>query len=146
MKLVLLIEDDHLNRKLLRDILGMKFRVLEANSAESALSLLTDHNPDAIFLDIQLPGMDGIALLRLLKADPRTAAIPVIGLSAMAYPNDVKNGRDNGCLEYVTKPIVEEPYPFVERMEKLLEQQHGQQLPHPSNDMATHHFQEKAVG
>jgi CheY-like chemotaxis protein len=127
MKLALLIEDDYLNRKLLRDILEIKFEVIETSSAEGALVLLEKHDPTVIFLDMQLPGMDGTTLLRQLKKNPRTVSIPVIGVSARAFPDDIKQGREQGCIEYVTKPIEEDPQPFVERMAALIEKYRAQQ-------------------
>lgn len=126
MKLALIVEDDYLNRKLLHDILEIKFRVVEANSAENALLLLEKHDPSVIFLDMQLPGMDGTTFLRQLKKNPSTASIPVIGISARAFPDDIKQGREHGCIEYITKPIEEDPQPFVERMADLIEKYGGQ--------------------
>src|SRR2546423_193866 len=79
---VLLVEDHPMNRKLFRDILEIQFQVVEAGSAEEALEQLAGVTPDLILLDMQLPGMDGLSLARLLKGDPERASIPIVGLSA----------------------------------------------------------------
>jgi len=119
MPLALLVEDNLLNRKLFRDILEMQFTVLEAETAEQALELLERHRPDLILLDIQLPGMDGLSFLRLLKKDPERADIPVVALSAHALREDIEQALASGCTEYVTKPLVEDPIAFAERMARL---------------------------
>ena len=84
MAMILLVEDHPMNRKLVRDILLFQFEVAEAVSAEAAVEYLQTHHPDLILMDIQLPGMDGLTLTRRLKADPITADIPIVGLSAHA--------------------------------------------------------------
>jgi two-component system cell cycle response regulator DivK len=117
---VLLVEDHPMNRKLVRDILEMQFAVLEAESAEIALEILQTVRPDILLLDMQLPGMDGLSLARLLKADPERATIPIIGLSAHAMLRDVQQARDVGCADYITKPITDDPFTFLERISKVL--------------------------
>jgi CheY-like chemotaxis protein len=117
---VLLVEDNTMNRKLFRDILQMQFEVLEAPSAEAGLELLEESHPDLILLDIQLPGMDGLTLARRLKADPTHADIPIIGLSAHAMARDVEQARSAGCIDYITKPITDDPFTFLERISKAL--------------------------
>jgi CheY-like chemotaxis protein len=117
---VLLVEDHPMNRKLVRDILEMQFDVVEAESAESALDVLPDKRPDLILLDMQLPGMDGLSLARLLKADQGYAGIPIVGLSAHAMKRDVEQARAAGCVDYITKPITDDPFVFLERISKSL--------------------------
>jgi CheY-like chemotaxis protein len=117
---VLLVEDHPMNRKLFRDILEIQFAVIEAESAESALEILKTHRPDLLLLDMQLPGMDGLSLARLLKHDPQWAAIPIIGLSAHAMTRDVEQALDAGCADYITKPITEDPFAFLERISKVI--------------------------
>jgi two-component system, cell cycle response regulator DivK len=119
MPLALLVEDNLMNRKLFRDILETQFEVLEAESAETALDLLEHHHPDLILLDIQLPGMDGLSFLRLVKKHPPWADIPVVALSAHALKEDIRQALDTGCTEYVTKPLTEDPLCFAERMARL---------------------------
>jgi len=120
MAVVMLVEDNPTNRKLLRDILEIKFEVIDADSAESAAGLLAEHAPDMIFMDLQLPGMDGLTFIRRLKRDPATRDIPIVAISAHAMQYDIEEALACGCAEYVTKPLVEDPYDFVERMATFL--------------------------
>jgi CheY-like chemotaxis protein len=117
---VLLVEDHPMNRKLFRDILEMQFDVLEAESAEDALAILETRRPDLILLDMQLPGMDGLTLTRRLKADPQRCVIPIVGLSAHAMRRDIEQARLAGCVDYITKPITDDPFVFLERISKAL--------------------------
>lgn len=116
MATILLVEDHPMNRKLVRDILLFQFEVEEAVSAEAALDYLQTHHPDLILMDIQLPGMDGLTLTRRLKAEPATADIPIIGLSAHAMARDIEMARAAGCVDYITKPITDDPFTFLERI------------------------------
>lgn len=117
---VLLVEDHPMNRKLFRDILEMQFQVAEAESAEVAQELLQGMTPDLILMDMQLPGMDGLSLIRLLKSDPARKHIPIIGLSAHAMTRDIELARAAGCVDYITKPITDDPFTFLERISKSL--------------------------
>lgn len=120
MATILLVEDHPTNRKLVRDILMFQFAVQEADSAEEAQEYLLDHHPDLILMDIQLPGMDGLTLTRRLKADAATADIPVIGLSAHALRRDIEMAWQAGCADYITKPITDDPFTFLERIARSL--------------------------
>jgi CheY-like chemotaxis protein len=113
---VLLVEDHAMNRKLFRDILEMQFRVVEAESAEVALETLKTLTPDLILLDMQLPGMDGLTLARTLKASAEHARVPIVGLSAHAMARDVEEARRAGCVDYITKPITDDPILFLQRV------------------------------
>lgn len=116
----LLVEDNAINRKLLRDILEIRFEVEEAASAEEAAQLLENPKaPDLIFMDLQLPGLDGLSYIRLLKKDPATSSIPIVAVSAHAMPSDIQQTLAAGCAEYVTKPLTEDPFDFVDRMAQI---------------------------
>jgi len=78
MRVALLIEDDAVNRKLMRDILEIKFQVLEAEDADEGRRILANHIPDLIVLDVQLSGQDGFTFLRDLKRKPRLCSVPVV--------------------------------------------------------------------
>ena len=117
---VLLVEDHPMNRKLFRDILEIQFAVVEAVSAEEALGRLEEGRPDLILMDMQLPGMSGLELCRRLKADPDRKGIPIVGLSAHAMPRDIAEAREAGCVEYITKPITDDPFTFLERISRVL--------------------------
>jgi CheY-like chemotaxis protein len=126
---VLLVEDHPMNRKLFRDILQMQFAVVEAGSAEDAQEQLKTLQPDLILMDIQLPGMDGLTLVRLLKARPETAGIPVVGLSAHALPRDVEQAHAAGCVDYITKPVTDDPFTFLERVARWVKPRSGADIP-----------------
>jgi two-component system, cell cycle response regulator DivK len=79
--------------------------VLSATDAESGLALARHEKPDLILLDIQLPGMDGLEAVALLKKDPATRAIAVIALTALAMKGDEERIRAAGCDGYVAKPL-----------------------------------------
>jgi CheY-like chemotaxis protein len=129
---VLLIEDHPMNRKLLRDILEMQFAVVEAASAEAALDTLRTVRPDLILMDIALPGMDGLALVRRLKARPETAGVPVIAVSAHATSYHIEQALSAGCVDYITKPITDDPFTILERLARALPAQGpGRPRPHP---------------
>lgn len=103
---ILIVEDNQANMKLARLLLGSAgHSVLCAVDAETGLTLARTEQPDLILMDIQLPGMDGLAATALLKKDPATASIPVIALTAMAMKADEEKTRTAGCDGYITKPL-----------------------------------------
>jgi CheY-like chemotaxis protein len=105
-ELILIVEDNEKNLKLVRDLLQVKgYQTLEAGTAERGLALARSHTPHLILMDIQLPGMDGVTALRQLRADPLTAKIPVIALTAFAMKEDQERLRVAGFDSYLTKPI-----------------------------------------
>ncbi|MEX0958569.1 MAG: PAS domain S-box protein [Burkholderiales bacterium] len=105
-RVVLVIEDDDHAASLVRLLLEAEgFAVLRAADAETGLTLARGRLPDLILMDIQLPGMDGLAATALLKRDPATAAIPIIALTALAMKEDRDRGRAAGCDAYIAKPL-----------------------------------------
>ena len=105
-ELILIVEDNEKNLKLVRDLLQVKgYRTLEAGTAELGIELARRHTPQLILMDIQLPGMDGVAALSELKADPTTAQLPVIALTAFAMKDDRERFRAAGFDGYLVKPI-----------------------------------------
>ena len=105
-ELILIIEDNEKNLKLVRDLLQVKgYRTLEAGAAELGMELARRYIPQLILMDIQLPGMDGVAALSQLKSDPVTAQIPVIALTAFAMQDDRQRFRLAGFDGYLVKPI-----------------------------------------
>jgi CheY-like chemotaxis protein len=105
-ELILIVEDNEKNLKLVRDFLQVKgYRTLEAGTAELGIELARRHTPQLILMDIQLPGMDGVAALGQLKADPSTAQIPIIALTAFAMPDDRQRFYAAGFDGYLVKPI-----------------------------------------
>ncbi len=105
-ELILVIEDVEINRKLVRDVLRFRgFEVVEAGTAEQGLAMAKERRPDLVLMDIQLPGMDGVAALRCLRADPATHDVPVIALTASALPEERNQILAAGFDGYETKPI-----------------------------------------
>jgi CheY-like chemotaxis protein len=105
-KLVLVVEDNPANMELTADLLEVAgYRVVQATTAEAALDVATKEHFDVILMDISLPGMDGLAAVRQLKQDPRTAGIPVVALTAQAMPGDREQVAAAGCAGYIAKPI-----------------------------------------
>jgi CheY-like chemotaxis protein len=104
-----MVVDDHpTNLKLVSDVLAFEgHRVLKAVDAEAALELLLHSTtlPDLVLLDIALPGMDGLTLTRRLKADPRTASVRVVAVTAFAMVGDDVKALEAGCDGYIAKPI-----------------------------------------
>ena len=106
MSLILIVEDNDKNLKLVRDVLQVKgYTTLEAGTAEDGIKLAGEHKPDLILMDIHLPGMNGIEALGVLRADPATATIPVIAVTASVMQQDRKLITDAGFDGYVGKPI-----------------------------------------
>ena len=104
--LILVVEDNAANRLLVASVLEREgYQVELAESSEDALERLGACTPDLILMDVQLPGMDGLALTRLLKSAPDTAAIPVVALTAHAMIGDREQALAAGCAGYISKPI-----------------------------------------
>jgi two-component system cell cycle response regulator DivK len=103
---VLVVEDNEKNMKLFRDVLQAKgYTALEATSGEEALELAAEHVPDLILMDVHLPGMDGIEALGRIRADARTAEIPVVALTAQAMAGDRERFLESGFDGYISKPV-----------------------------------------
>jgi two-component system, cell cycle response regulator DivK len=81
------------------------YQTLEAGTAELGIELARRHTPHLVFMDIQLPGMDGVAALGQLRADPATAKIPVLALTAFAMQDERQRFRSAGFDGYLVKPI-----------------------------------------
>jgi len=102
---ILVVEDHEDNRQILRDLLGAAgFEMLEAHDGESAHPMATEHKPDLILMDIQLPGLDGYEATRRIKGDPALKAIPIIVVTSYALSGDEEKAREAGCDAYVAKP------------------------------------------
>ncbi|WP_395699191.1 PAS domain-containing protein [Aquabacterium sp.] len=104
---LLCVEDNPVNLLLLREVFGMRpaLAVQMCEDGASALACAAQFGPDVVLLDLQLPDLPGIEVMRRLRADPRHAHCRFIALSANAMPDDVKAARDAGFDDYWTKPI-----------------------------------------
>jgi CheY-like chemotaxis protein len=111
-KLVLVVEDNEKNLKLVRDILQYRgYRTVEARTAEEGIELARAHVPDLVLMDIRLPGMDGMAALEVLRAEPRTAGIPVVAVTASVMPEERDRFRAAGFDGFIEKPIDVRAFP-----------------------------------
>jgi CheY-like chemotaxis protein len=103
---VLLVDDVHLIIELEKAFLrGLPVEVLVARNGEEALEIVHRERPDLIYLDLNMPVMDGPACCARLKADPRTRAIPVIMVTTAGREEDERLCRESGCDDFITKPI-----------------------------------------
>jgi len=110
--LVLIVDDDARNLKLARDVLlAAGFRTLVAGNGTEALALAAEHRPDVILMDLRLPDMDGTEAARILADGARTAAIPVVALSAVAFEGDTTWLTRAGFVGFLEKPIDVESFP-----------------------------------
>jgi signal transduction histidine kinase len=116
---ILVVDDNPINLKLASEILlASGYTVAEAADAEHAQVLLAAMLPDLILMDISLPGMDGLTLTRLIKADARLRHVPIVALTAFAMPGDDRKAAEAGCDGYITKPI--DTRRFVEQVSAIL--------------------------
>ena len=107
---VLIVDDDARNRKLARDVLRLAaLDTLEAASGEEAISLARERRPDLVLMDIRLPDLDGSEVMQRLKAEPRTARIPVVALTGVAAAREAL--LDAGFAGYIEKPIDVKEFP-----------------------------------
>ena len=119
-ELILIVEDNDKNMKLARDILQVKgYRTIEAESAEAGLPLAAAEKPDLVLMDIQLPGMNGIEAFRQIRADAKTAGIPVVALTASVTPTDRSEINAAGFDAFIGKPINLKE--FVATVKRLIE-------------------------
>jgi two-component system cell cycle response regulator DivK len=103
---ILVVEDNERNMKLVRDVLqAAGYRTLEATTGRRAFELATEHGPDLALMDIRLPDIDGVEALGRLRADERTASIPVLALTAQAMEGDRERFLAAGFDGYLSKPV-----------------------------------------
>ena len=106
MSVILIVEDNEKNMKLARDILQVKgYSTLEAITGQDGVRLAKEKKPDLVLMDIQLPDISGIEAFRQLRADPQTAAIPVVALTASVTPTDRTQINQAGFSAFLGKPI-----------------------------------------
>jgi len=114
--LVLIVDDNTLNRKLARDVLGAAgFATLEAATAADAIAMASQEQPDVILMDLRLPDADGAEAVRTLAAQPLTAGIPVVAMTALRLEPGDAWVSDAGFAGAIPKPIDVEEFPEVVR-------------------------------
>ena len=103
---ILLVEDNEMNRDMLsRRLKRKEFEIDIAVDGQAGINMATSHAPNLILMDLSLPVLDGWEAIRALKADPTTADIPIIALTAHAMAGDEARAREAGCDDYDTKPV-----------------------------------------
>jgi CheY-like chemotaxis protein len=104
---ILVVEDNDMNMQLVEFLLEEGgYDILKATSGEEALAITRDGSaPDLILMDIHLPGMDGLSVVRAMKGDTRTSRIPILALTAHAMRGDKDRFLEAGCDGYISKPI-----------------------------------------
>jgi two-component system cell cycle response regulator DivK len=103
---ILIVEDNERNMKLFCDLLQASgYHTLEATTGESAVELALEHGPDLVLMDIQLPDIDGVEALGRLRADERSATLPVLALTAQAMEGDRERFLAAGFDGYLSKPV-----------------------------------------
>jgi two-component system cell cycle response regulator DivK len=116
---ILLVEDNEDNQEIYRIILAHHgHEVLQAFDGEAGVELARTHVPDLILMDLTMPVLDGIEATRLLKADPATAHIPIIVLTAHTQHEDVAAAEEAGCDAYLAKPV--EPAKVASEVRRVL--------------------------
>src|SRR5262249_974306 len=110
-KTILVVEDHKLNMKLFCDLLGMRHHsVFQAIDGVEALKLARQHKPDLILMDIQLPGVSGLEIVKWMREDDSLRAIPIVAITAFAMQGDEERIRAGGCDGYLAKPISAEGF------------------------------------
>jgi PAS domain S-box-containing protein len=118
---LLYVEDNPANLMLVKQIIEghPHMRMLSASDGNLGMALARAHLPDVILMDINLPGISGFQVLKILREDPETARIPVLAISANAMPRDIAKGLGAGFFRYLTKPI--KVHEFMEALDRALE-------------------------
>lgn len=104
-KTILYVEDNEFNRQIVRDLLARtSYRLIEATDGEAGVAMALQEPPDLVLMDIQLPKISGLEATRRLRADPRTAHIPIIAITSYALSGDDQKALDAGASSYLAKP------------------------------------------
>lgn len=105
-KTVLIIEDEEDAAELFAEMMRVSgFRVVKITTSAPAMDVLTKEKPDLVILDIMMPDISGLDVLRQMRGDPTLTHIPVVVVSAKGTPTDIKTGMDAGASTYLTKPV-----------------------------------------
>ena len=106
MEKVLIVDDNRASRDLIRAILKpVRCRVVEASNGQQALDLIQQERPDLVLLDLDMPGLDGLTVVRKIRENRALADLPVVAVTAFAMEGDRERGMAAGFTAYVTKPV-----------------------------------------
>jgi two-component system cell cycle response regulator DivK len=118
-KTILYVEDNELNRRLVRDLLKRTtYKLIEAYDGEAGITTALGERPDLILMDIQLPKISGLDVMRRLRAEAATAVTPIVALTSFALSGDDQKAKDAGATAYLTKPY--SPLALLDLIRKLL--------------------------
>ena len=121
-KTVLYVEDNEFNLKMVRQLLARtSYQLIEATNGEMGVATALRDVPDLILMDIQLPKLSGLEATRVLRADPKTAAIPIIVITSFALSGDDQKAKDAGATAYLAKPY--SPRELLQTIRKLRPEQ-----------------------
>ena len=102
---ILYVEDNAVNRRLVRDLLRhTTYKLIEADDGEAGVAKALEMQPNLILMDIQLPKMSGLEAMRRLRANPVTAATPIVAITSFALSGDDQKAKDAGATAYLAKP------------------------------------------
>lgn len=119
-KTVLIVEDNELNMKLFHDLLDAHgYQTLQTKDDMEALAMVRKHRPDLILMDIQLPEVSGLEVIKWIKEDDNLRSIPVVAVTAFAMKGDEEKMREGGCDAYIAKPI--SVGKFIETVKQFLD-------------------------
>lgn len=105
-KKIVIVEDEPDTAEMFAEMMRLSgHHVLKSYGGTPAIALIASEIPDAVVLDVMMPDLSGLEVLRFLRRDPRLEQIPVIVVSAKSLPSDIKNGLDAGANVYLTKPV-----------------------------------------
>jgi len=105
-KTVMIVEDEPDAADLFAEMMRLNgYRVIKTYSGTPAISLMTEQKPDVIILDIMMPDISGLDILREMRSQPELASLPVVVVSAKATAADIRSGLDAGATIYLTKPV-----------------------------------------
>jgi two-component system phosphate regulon response regulator PhoB len=132
---ILVVEDEHAIQELIALNLGLSgYKVIRANDAEMALSLITETLPDMVLLDWMLPGQSGIQLIQVLRAHPRTKTLPIMMLTARGEQQDKSLAFEYGADDYMTKPF--SPKEMIIRVQAVLRKSSKSFASNPLSDLS----------
>jgi two-component system cell cycle response regulator DivK len=118
-KTILYVEDNELNRKMLRHLLrGTSYRLIEAPDGEAGMVMAREQLPDLILMDVQLPKISGIEVIRTLRAELSTADTPIIAITSFALSGDEQRAKEAGASAYLAKPY--SPFTLLDMIRKLV--------------------------
>lgn len=105
-KTVIIVEDEPDTAEMFAEMMNLSgYQVFKSYGGTPAINLISNRKPDAVVLDVMMPDLSGLDVLRFIRRDPRLEHIPVILVSAKSMPNDIKDGIDAGASMYLTKPV-----------------------------------------